>query len=435
MARHRSVRPVHARSSTTTARRSPAGRPDRRRPTAIATSRSGISCSCSSTATSKGKLHPLPKPSVDTGMGLERIAAVLQGVHSNYEIDLFQDLIKAAARETGTEGPRRQLAEGDRRSHPRVLVPDRRRRDPEQRGARLRAAPDHPPRDPPRLQARADEAVLPQARRRPRASDGRRLSRARRGRPSASRRCSKQEEERFAETLENGMKVLEGALTREDKMLDGETVFQLYDTFGFPVDLTADIARERGVRVDYAGFEAAMERQRERARAASRFTLAQASTTAGRRPSSTATTRSRSKARSSRSTRRARRSSEIGAGDDGGRRARPHAVLRRVGRPGRRPRRARRRERHVRRSTTRRRSRPRCSATRARSRPGGSASATGCTRDVDTRRARARGVEPLGDAPHALGAAQACSGRHVQQKGSLVDPRSARASTSRTTSR
>src|SRR4029079_5637415 len=85
----------------------------------------------------------------------------------------------------------------------------------------------------------------------------------------------KQEEERFAETLENGMKVLEGALTREDKMLDGETVFQLYDTFGFPVDLTADIARERGVRVDYAGFEEAMQRQRERARAASRFSVAQ----------------------------------------------------------------------------------------------------------------------------------------------------------------
>src|SRR6185295_6042868 len=81
----------------------------------------------------------------------------------------------------------------------------------------------------------------------------------------------KQEEERFAATLENGMRVLEGALTREDRMLDGETVFQLYDTFGFPVDLTADIARERGVRVDYAGFEAAMERQRERARAASKF--------------------------------------------------------------------------------------------------------------------------------------------------------------------
>ena len=87
-------------------------------------------------------------------------------------------------------------------------------------------------------------------------------------------RVLKTEEERFAETLEHGMKVLEGALTREDRMLDGETVFQLYDTFGFPVDLTADIARERDVRVDYAGFEAAMQRQRERARAASKFTVA-----------------------------------------------------------------------------------------------------------------------------------------------------------------
>src|SRR5260370_4725532 len=83
----------------------------------------------------------------------------------------------------------------------------------------------------------------------------------------------RQEEERFAETLENGMKVLENALHREDRMLDGETVFQLYDTFGFPVDLTADIARERGVMIDHAGFEAAMEKQRERARAAGRFKM------------------------------------------------------------------------------------------------------------------------------------------------------------------
>src|SRR4029079_5026237 len=92
----------------------------------------------------------------------------------------------------------------------------------------------------------------------------------------------KQEEERFAETLENGMKVLEGALTREDRMLDGETVFQLYDTYGFPVDLTADIARERGVRVDYAGFEEAMQRQRARARAASRFTTSSSMDYSGR---------------------------------------------------------------------------------------------------------------------------------------------------------
>src|SRR5207247_6797648 len=86
-------------------------------------------------------------------------------------------------------------------------------------------------------------------------------------------RVLKAEEERFAETLENGMKVLEGALHREDRMLDGETVFQLYDTFGFAVDLTADMARERGIMIDHAGFEAAMQRQRERARAAGKFKM------------------------------------------------------------------------------------------------------------------------------------------------------------------
>src|SRR5207245_4385260 len=84
----------------------------------------------------------------------------------------------------------------------------------------------------------------------------------------------KQEEERFAETLENGMAVLESALASGEKLLDGDTVFRLYDTYGFPVDLTADIGRERGVRIDMAGFEAAMEQQRERARATSRFSAA-----------------------------------------------------------------------------------------------------------------------------------------------------------------
>src|SRR5256885_15880755 len=84
----------------------------------------------------------------------------------------------------------------------------------------------------------------------------------------------RQEEERFAETRENGMAVLESALASGEKLLDGDTVFRLYDTYGFPVDLTADIGRERGVRIDMAGFEAAMEQQRERARAASRFSVA-----------------------------------------------------------------------------------------------------------------------------------------------------------------
>ena len=135
------------------------------------------------------RCNPLPKPSVDTGMGLERIAAVLQHVHSNYEIDLFQDLIKAAARETGTKDLEEPFAQRHRRPHPRLLVPDRRRRDPGQRGPRLRAAPDHPPRDPPRLQARPEAAVLPQAGRRPRPGDGRRLSRSCARRRNASPRC------------------------------------------------------------------------------------------------------------------------------------------------------------------------------------------------------------------------------------------------------
>ncbi|HEX9684645.1 MAG TPA: alanine--tRNA ligase [Burkholderiales bacterium] len=222
-----------------------------------------------------GVLKPLPKPSVDTGMGLERIAAVLQGVHDNYQIDLFQDLIQAAARETGAK----DLASNSLKviaDHIRAtafLIVDGVIPSNEGRGYVLR-----------RIVRRAIRHGYRLGQTRPffhRVVDD--LARTMGGAypelKSAKTRVAqvlKQEEERFAETLENGMRVLEGALTREDRMLDGETVFQLYDTFGFPVDLTADIARERGVRVDYAGFEAAMERQRERARAASKFTAAAA---------------------------------------------------------------------------------------------------------------------------------------------------------------
>jgi len=212
---------------------------------------------------------------VDTGMGLERIAAVLQGVHDNYQIDLFQDLIKAAARETGAK----DLASNSLKviaDHIRAtsfLIVDGVIPSNEGRGYVLR-----------RIIRRAIRHGYRLGQTQPffhRVVDD--LARTMGGAypelQSAKARVTqvlKQEEERFAETLENGMRVLEGALTREDRMLDGETVFQLYDTFGFPVDLTADIARERGVRVDYAGFEAAMERQRERARAASKFTAAAA---------------------------------------------------------------------------------------------------------------------------------------------------------------
>jgi len=223
----------------------------------------------------KGKLHPLPKPSVDTGMGLERIAAVLQHVHSNYEIDLFQDLIKAAARETGT----RDLTNNSLKviaDHIRAcsfLIVDGVIPGNEGRGYVLR-----------RIIRRAIRHGYQLGQKKPFfhnivADLVKAMGEAYPELAAVKDRVAavlKQEEERFAETLENGMRVLEGALTREDKMLDGDTVFQLYDTFGFPVDLTADIARERNVRVDYAGYESAMQRQRETARAASKFQMGSA---------------------------------------------------------------------------------------------------------------------------------------------------------------
>jgi alanyl-tRNA synthetase len=219
-----------------------------------------------------GVMHPLPKPSVDTGMGLERISAVMQGVHSNYEIDLFQALIKAAARETGTEdldnNSLKVIADHIRACS--FLIVDGVIPGNEGRGYVLRRVIRRAIRHGYKLGCKtpffhklvADlAAVMGEAY--PELAD-------------ASARVAavlKQEEERFAETLEHGMSVLEAAMASEDKMLDGETVFKLYDTFGFPLDLTADIARERGITVDFAGFQAAMQLQRERARAASRFSM------------------------------------------------------------------------------------------------------------------------------------------------------------------
>jgi alanyl-tRNA synthetase len=220
----------------------------------------------------KGVLTPLPKPCVDTGMGLERIAAVLQGVHDNYQIDLFQDLIKAAARETGTKDlaskSLRVIADHIRATS--FLVVDGVIPSNEGRGYVLRRIIRRAIRHGYKLGQTKPffHRIVPEL--------ARVMGDAYPELTKSAERVKQvlwQEEERFADTLENGMKVLETALTREDRMLDGETVFQLYDTFGFPVDLTADIARERGVRVDYAGFEAAMEQQRERARAASKFQM------------------------------------------------------------------------------------------------------------------------------------------------------------------
>jgi alanyl-tRNA synthetase len=221
----------------------------------------------------KGVMHPLPKPSVDTGMGLERIAAVLQGKHSNYEIDLFQDLIRAAARETRQtqfENPSLNVIADHIRACS-FLVVDGVIPGNEGRGYVLRRIIRRAIRHGYKLGQKQpfffrlvedlDQAMgdaYPELR-------------------SAKKRVSeilKQEEERFAETLENGMALLESALASGESLLDGDTVFRLYDTFGFPVDLTADICRERGVRIDMAGFEAAMDEQRSRARAASKFSMA-----------------------------------------------------------------------------------------------------------------------------------------------------------------
>src|SRR5688500_2855954 len=221
----------------------------------------------------KGVMHPLPKPSVDTGMGLERIAAVLQGKHSNYEIDLFQDLIRAAARETGQKGLKNPSLNviADHIRACAFLIVDGVIPGNEGRGYVLR-----------RIVRRAIRHGYKLGQKQPffhrLVSDlDKTMGDAYPELRSASRRVSevlKQEEERFAATLDNGMGVLESALASGEKLLDGETVFRLYDTYGFPVDLTADICRERGVRIDMAGFEAAMDEQRERARAASKFSAA-----------------------------------------------------------------------------------------------------------------------------------------------------------------
>ena len=221
---------------------------------------------------SNGELHPLPKPSVDTGMGLERISAVMQQVHSNYEIDLFQALIKAAARETNTkncdDNSLKVIADHIRACA--FLVTDGVIPSSEGRGYVLRRIIRRAIRHGYRLGQKEPFFYrlvndLDQA-----------MGEAYPELTAAKDRVAEVlllEEERFAETLENGMQVLEGALGKSVKTLDGETAFRLYDTFGFPLDLTADIARERGISVDNEGFEKAMTRQREQARAANKFSM------------------------------------------------------------------------------------------------------------------------------------------------------------------
>ena len=222
-----------------------------------------------------GTMHPLPKPSVDTGMGLERLTAVLQHVHSNYEIDLFDTLVRAAARETGETDLKspslRVIADHIRACS--FLICDGVIPGNEGRGYVLR-----------RIARRAMRHGYKLGQKRPffyRLVDDlvKEMGEAYPELVKAQERVTstlRQEEERFGETLEHGMVILDAALAGGRKELDGDTAFKLYDTYGFPVDLTADIGRERGFTVDMAAFDAAMAAQQERSRSASKFKAGQA---------------------------------------------------------------------------------------------------------------------------------------------------------------
>jgi len=217
-----------------------------------------------------GNLNPLPKPSVDTGMGLERLTAVLQHKHSNYEIDLFQSLITAAARETGakdTKSPSLRVIADHIRACA-FLVTDGVIPANEGRGYVLR-----------RIARRAMRHGYKLGQKKPFfyklvADVVKEMGEAYPELARSGDRVTatlKQEEERFAETLETGMGILESALAKDATHLEGEVAFKLYDTFGFPVDMVADIGRERGFAIDMEAFDAAMAAQQERSRAASKF--------------------------------------------------------------------------------------------------------------------------------------------------------------------
>jgi len=218
-----------------------------------------------------GEMTPLPRPSVDTGMGLERLAAVMQGVHSNYDIDLFRNLIAAAAEIVGTDDLSSSSLKviADHIRSCAFLITDGVLPSNEGRGYVLRRIIRRAVRHGYRLGAKDVffyRLVEPLCR-----EMGDAYPELVQARPQVER-VLRQEEERFAETLDQGMKLLEEAIASLDgTVIPGETVFRLYDTYGFPVDLTADIARERGLSIDEAGFEREMAAQRERARAASQF--------------------------------------------------------------------------------------------------------------------------------------------------------------------
>ncbi len=242
--------------------------------------------------TEDGVMHPLPKPSVDTGMGLERIAAVLQHVHGNYEIDTFVHLLKAAKAAVDAATPAAASGGCDAESPSLKVIADHIRAcsftivdgvipGNEGRGYVLRRIARRAIRHGYKLGARKPffhqlVSALDQ-------TMGEAYPELRR---AAARVTDvlRQEEERFFQTIANGMEILDGALggtagapgsAGSVSVLDGETAFKLHDTYGFPLDLTADVCRERGVKVDEAGFNAAMQRQREQARAAGKFKMQQ----------------------------------------------------------------------------------------------------------------------------------------------------------------
>ncbi|TCP14585.1 alanyl-tRNA synthetase [Crenobacter luteus] len=220
-----------------------------------------------------GTMHPLPKPSVDTGMGLERISAVLQHVHSNYEIDLFQSLLKAAAREVGVPFSQDVPSLKVIADHIRAcsfLIADGVLPSNDGRGYVLRRIIRRAIRHGYKLGQKGlffhklvADLVAEMGDAYPELRE----------RQAVIEDALKQEEIKFAETLDKGMALLEAALAKGEKTLDGKTAFQLYDTFGFPLDLTADICRERGLAIDQAGFDAAMAAQRAQSRAASTFKM------------------------------------------------------------------------------------------------------------------------------------------------------------------
>ncbi len=228
--------------------------------------------------TEDGVMHPLPKPSVDTGMGLERLAAVLQHVHSNYEIDLFIQLLAAAKAAVDAAGG----GDCDAASPSLKVIADHIRAcaftvtdgvipGNEGRGYVLRRIARRAIRHGYKLGARkpffhrlvaALDAEMGEAYPELRRAAGRVTE------------VLKAEEERFFQTIHHGMEILETALAGGTRVIDGDTAFKLHDTFGFPVDLTGDVCRERGVTVDVAGFNVAMNRQREQARASAKFKMA-----------------------------------------------------------------------------------------------------------------------------------------------------------------